>query len=58
MAAPESQVLRDEKRICVPSPPFVSGDNVFMEAGYYFPSVAVELVKWFSYKHGKKTRRA
>jgi len=38
MAAPESQVLRDGKRIAVPAPQLVPGDIVFMEAGYYVPA--------------------
>lgn len=38
MAAPESQVLRDGKRISVPSSHLVPGDIVFMEAGYYVPA--------------------
>ncbi len=38
MAAPESQVLRDGKRLTIPAPQLVPGDIVFMEAGYYVPS--------------------
>ena len=38
MAAPDSQVLRDGKRITVPGPQLVPGDIVFMEAGYYVPA--------------------
>ncbi len=38
MAAPESQVLRDGKRITIPAPQLVPGDIVFMEAGYYVPA--------------------
>jgi len=38
MAAPDSQVLRDGKRITVPAPELVPGDIVFLEAGYYVPA--------------------
>ncbi|HOW92502.1 MAG TPA: cation-transporting P-type ATPase, partial [Anaerolineaceae bacterium] len=38
MAAPESQVLRDGKRIAIPASLLVPGDIVFMEAGYYVPA--------------------
>jgi Ca2+-transporting ATPase len=38
MAAPDSQVLRDGKRVTVPGPELVPGDIVFMEAGYYVPA--------------------
>lgn len=38
MAAPDSQVLRDGKRVTVPAPELVPGDIVFMEAGYYVPA--------------------
>lgn len=38
MAAPDSQALRDGKRITVPAPQLVPGDIVFLEAGYYVPA--------------------
>ncbi len=38
MAAPDSQALRDGKRVTVPAPELVPGDIVFMEAGYYVPA--------------------
>ena len=38
MAAPDSQALRDGKRVTVPAPQLVPGDIVFMEAGYYVPA--------------------
>ncbi len=38
MAAPESQVLRDGKRVTIPGTRLVPGDIVFMEAGYYVPA--------------------
>jgi len=38
MAAPESHVLRDGKRVTIPGTQLVPGDIVFMEAGYYVPA--------------------
>ncbi len=38
MAAPESQVLRDGKRISVPASQLVPGDVVFLEAGNFVPA--------------------
>jgi len=38
MAAPDSQVLRDGKRITVPSSNLVPGDIVFLEAGNFVPA--------------------
>ncbi len=38
MAAPDSQVLRDGKRITIPASQLVPGDIVLMEAGYYVPA--------------------
>jgi Ca2+-transporting ATPase len=38
MAAPDSQILRDGKRITVPSTQLVPGDVVFLEAGNFIPA--------------------
>ncbi|HOW91072.1 MAG TPA: cation-translocating P-type ATPase [Anaerolineaceae bacterium] len=38
MSAPDSQVLRDGKRVTVSAPELVPGDIVFLEAGYYIPA--------------------
>lgn len=38
MAAPESQVLRDGKRITIPAFQLVPGDIVFLEAGNFIPA--------------------
>ena len=38
MAAPEAQVLRDGRRISVPSLELVPGDIVYLEAGNYVPA--------------------
>ncbi len=38
MAAPEAQVLRDGRRISVPSHELVPGDIVYLEAGNYVPA--------------------
>jgi Ca2+-transporting ATPase len=38
MAAPESQVLRDGKRVSVPARELVPGDVVFLEAGNFVPA--------------------
>ena len=38
LAAPEAQVMRDGKRITVPSRDLVSGDLVFLEAGNHIPA--------------------
>ncbi|HPS41073.1 MAG TPA: cation-translocating P-type ATPase [Anaerolineaceae bacterium] len=38
MAAPESQVLRDGKRISVPAAQLVPGDIVFLETGNFVPA--------------------
>lgn len=38
LAAPDSQALRDGKRITIPASQLVPGDIVFMEAGYYVPA--------------------
>jgi len=38
MSAPDSQVLRDGKRVTIPGPELVPGDIVFLEAGYYIPA--------------------
>jgi len=38
MAAPESQVLRDGKRITIPAGELVPGDIVFLEAGNFVPA--------------------
>jgi len=38
MAAPEAQVLRDGRRVNVPSPELVPGDIVYLEAGNFIPA--------------------
>ena len=38
MAAPESQVLRDGKRVSVPASQLVPGDVVYLEAGNFVPA--------------------
>ena len=38
MAAPEAQIMRDGKRISVPSHELVPGDIVYLEAGNYVPA--------------------
>ena len=38
MSAPESQVLRDGKRVTIPAPLLVPGDIVFLEAGNFVPA--------------------
>ena len=38
LAAPESQVLRDGKRITIPATELVPGDIVFLEAGNFIPA--------------------
>jgi Ca2+-transporting ATPase len=38
MAAPDSQVLRDGKRVTIPSTQLVPGDVVFLEAGNFIPA--------------------
>ena len=38
MAAPEAQVLRDGRRVSVPSHQLVPGDIVYLEAGNYVPA--------------------
>jgi Ca2+-transporting ATPase len=38
MAAPESQVLRDGRRVSVPARELVPGDVVFLEAGNFIPA--------------------
>ena len=38
MAAPESQVLRDGKRVTIPANELVPGDIVFLEAGNFVPA--------------------
>ena len=38
MAAPESQVLRDGKRVSVPAGELVPGDVVYLEAGNFVPA--------------------
>ena len=38
MAAPESQVLRDGKRVTIPAGELVPGDIVFLEAGNFVPA--------------------
>ncbi len=38
MAAPEAQVLRDGRRISIPSHELVPGDIVYLEAGNYVPA--------------------
>ena len=38
MAAPESQVMRDGKRVSVPASQLVPGDIVYLEAGNYVPA--------------------
>jgi Ca2+-transporting ATPase len=38
MAAPDAQVLRNGKRVSVPSPQLVPGDIVYLEAGNFVPA--------------------
>lgn len=38
LSAPEAQVLRDGRRVMVPSPELVPGDIVFLEAGNFIPA--------------------
>ncbi|MAT44145.1 MAG: ATPase [Anaerolineaceae bacterium] len=38
LAAPDAQVLRNGRRVSVPSPQLVPGDIVFLEAGYFIPA--------------------
>jgi len=38
LAAPDAQVLRNGRRVSVPSPQLVPGDIVYLEAGYFIPA--------------------
>ena len=38
LAAPDAQVLRDGRRVTIPSHQLVPGDIVFLEAGYFIPA--------------------
>lgn len=38
LAAPDAQVLRNGRRVSIPSPQLVPGDIVYLEAGYFIPA--------------------